>query len=360
MSPEQALGQKVDSRSDLFSVGVVLFHLVTGQRPFEADSLVTLMYRIAKEEPKPLEKLRGDLPPSLRRIITRCLKKQPEKRYQSGAELAEALGGLMQELNEQARESGAKRIVPLRVKWTLSMAAVVALTMAITSVFVTQRQHAALMTQVLDYGASLSRFMATESAVPVLSEDWIAIDIFVQEVMKTQDFRGITVVDHTGVVRASSNPQLVGRPHADPAGEALPSRDKSVKVIHYKDEAGVDTLDFQTPITFQGKSIGHAHLMLPEAPLSKVNRLTYAMMLVLLVVTVLAVTAATYILADRSAKPIRVLRKAMRDIARGKYERRIEQKRNDEFGLLFQSFDEMAAALQEKADGSAPPPSNPG
>jgi eukaryotic-like serine/threonine-protein kinase len=355
MSPEQAMGQKVDARSDLFSAGVVLFHLVTGQRPFEADSLVTLMLRIAKEEPKPLEKLRGDLPPSLRRIISRCLKKQPEKRYQSGAELAEALGNLMQEMNEQARESGAKRVVPLRVKWTLSMAAVVAITMAITSVFVTHRQHAALMTQVLDYGASLSRFMATESAVPVLSEDWIAIDIFVQEVMKTQDFRGISVVDHTGVVRASSNPQLVGQPHTDPVGEALQSRDRSTKVVRYKDETGFEVLDFQAPITFQGKNIGHAHLILPEEPLSKVAHLTHAMMVLLLVVTVVAVALATYILADQSSKPIRVLRKAMRDIARGKYERRIEQKRNDEFGLLYQGFDEMAAALQEKADGAAPP-----
>jgi len=69
MSPEQALGQKVDARSDLFSVGVVLFHLVTGKRPFEADSLLTLMNRIAKEDPTPIERLRGDVPPSLRRII---------------------------------------------------------------------------------------------------------------------------------------------------------------------------------------------------------------------------------------------------------------------------------------------------
>jgi len=212
---------------------------------------------------------------------------------------------------------------------------------------------------VLDYGGSLSRFMATESAVPVLSEDWIAIDTFVQEVMKTQDFRGITVVDHTGVVRASSNPQLLNQPHTDQAGEALPSRDNSTKVMRYKDGAGVDVLDFQAPITFQGKNIGHTHLVLPEQPLSAVNRLTHGMMILLLVVTVVSVAAATYILADQSSKPIRVLRKAMRDIARGKYERRIEQKRNDEFGLLYQTFDEMAAALQEKAEGaSAAPPQN--
>jgi serine/threonine-protein kinase len=359
MSPEQALGQKVDARSDLFSVGVVLFHLVTGKRPFEADSLLTLMNRIAKEDPTPIEKLRGDVPASMRRIIARCLKKQPDKRYRTGAELADALQALKHELIEQERDLSAKRIVPLRVRWTLVMAAVVAVTMAVTSVFVTQRQHAALMAQVVDYGASLSRFMATESAVPVLSEDWIAIEIFVQEVMKTQDFRGIAVVDHTGVVRASSDPQQLGLAHTDPKGETLPSRDKSVNVLRYKDAGDVAVLDFQAPINFQGRSIGHVHLQLPEQPLSRVNRLTYAMMIVLLLVTVASVALTTYILADRFSKPIRVVRKAMRDIARGKYERRIEQKRDDEFGLLYQGFDEMAAALQEKADGPASPSANP-
>jgi len=237
------------------------------------------------------------------------------------------------------------------------MAAVVAVTMAVSSLFVTQRQHAALVNQVVDYGGSLTRFLATESAVPVLSEDWIAIEIFVQEVMKTQDFRGITLVDHSGVVRASSDPQLVGKHHTDAAGERVPSRDKTITVTRYTDAAGVDVLDFQGPITFQGKNIGHAHLLLPVQPLSKVNRLTYATMAILLLITVLSVALATYVLADQSAKPIRVLRKAMRDFAKGKYERRIEQKRNDEFGLLYQSFDEMAATLQEKLETS--PPANP-
>ncbi len=61
MAPEQAMGGKVDGRADLFSAGVVLYELLTGHRPFEADSMVTLVMRIAKEEPKPMTQLRKDI-----------------------------------------------------------------------------------------------------------------------------------------------------------------------------------------------------------------------------------------------------------------------------------------------------------
>ena len=91
MSPEQAMGEQIDARSDLWSLGVVLYQLISGRRPFEAGTIVTLLYRIAKERPKPLAELRADIPASLRRIIARLLNKQPGKRFQSARELAEAL-----------------------------------------------------------------------------------------------------------------------------------------------------------------------------------------------------------------------------------------------------------------------------
>ena len=91
MSPEQALGEPIDARSDLWSVGVVLYQLVSGARPFEADTIVSLLYRIAHDSPKPVAELRADIPASLRRIVSRLLNKQPGKRFQSGKELAGAL-----------------------------------------------------------------------------------------------------------------------------------------------------------------------------------------------------------------------------------------------------------------------------
>lgn len=91
MSPEQVAGKKVDGRADIFSLGVTLYQLVTGHLPFEADSLGSLMYKIANEEhPKP-GKFRKGIPTCVSRIINKCMQKDPEHRYPTGGELAAAL-----------------------------------------------------------------------------------------------------------------------------------------------------------------------------------------------------------------------------------------------------------------------------
>ncbi len=91
MSPEQVAGKKVDGRADIFSLGVTLYQLVTGHLPFEADSLGSLMYKIANEaHPKP-GKFRKGLPPCVTRIINKCMQKDPANRYPNGGELAAAI-----------------------------------------------------------------------------------------------------------------------------------------------------------------------------------------------------------------------------------------------------------------------------
>jgi len=88
MSPEQLAGTKVDGRSDLFSLGVMLFQLVTGRLPFQGDSMATLMYKIANDQHPAPESLRPELPRCVGIIINRSLAKDREKRYQTGAQMA--------------------------------------------------------------------------------------------------------------------------------------------------------------------------------------------------------------------------------------------------------------------------------
>ncbi len=91
MSPEQARGLSADHRSDIYQVGVMLFEAVTGRRLFEADALYNLLHQHIAVAPPSASSLRGDVPPSLDAIIARCLEKDPERRFQSAAELAQAL-----------------------------------------------------------------------------------------------------------------------------------------------------------------------------------------------------------------------------------------------------------------------------
>jgi serine/threonine-protein kinase len=91
LSPEQIEGQKQDGRSDLFSLGVVLYEMITGVRPFAGNSLGEVCAQILTANPVRPSKLNPLLPAALDRILARCLAKNPDERYQSGNELARAL-----------------------------------------------------------------------------------------------------------------------------------------------------------------------------------------------------------------------------------------------------------------------------
>lgn len=91
MSPEQLAGQHVDGRSDLFSLGVTLFELLTGKQPFTGDSMAALMYQIANARHPDAVRLRSGLPGCMRQVFGRLLHKNPDKRYQTGEELQQAL-----------------------------------------------------------------------------------------------------------------------------------------------------------------------------------------------------------------------------------------------------------------------------
>jgi hypothetical protein len=91
MSPEQIRGAAIDTRSDLFSLGVILYELLSGRRPFARGSAVETMHAILNEEPADLAVEIPSLPPALDRVLFRCLEKDPEDRFQSARDLAFAL-----------------------------------------------------------------------------------------------------------------------------------------------------------------------------------------------------------------------------------------------------------------------------
>ncbi len=96
MSPEQTNGEPLDARSDIFAFGSVLYEVVTGELPFRAPSLLSTMHEIALHDPPPPSRIQPRVPQWLEQIILRCLRKQVAERYQSMAELLEALrsGGI--------------------------------------------------------------------------------------------------------------------------------------------------------------------------------------------------------------------------------------------------------------------------
>ncbi len=129
MSPEQAQGLPVDHRSDIFTLGILLYEMATGERPFRGNTNLSVLSSILKDTPRPASELRDDIPKPLARMIQRALEKRPEDRYQSTTDLRRDLEDLKRDVDSGelllASTAGRQRlVVPAagRRRWALPVA----------------------------------------------------------------------------------------------------------------------------------------------------------------------------------------------------------------------------------------------
>ena len=126
MSPEQLEGKEVDARSDIFSLGVMLYEMATGERPFKGDSSASLIAAIMSHRPREVDSLRAELPHHLSRIVRHCLEKEPTKRFQSALDVRNELLDLHREESLSAAVPVAPEQGPpkTRNRWSLVAVAV--------------------------------------------------------------------------------------------------------------------------------------------------------------------------------------------------------------------------------------------
>ncbi len=119
LSPEQIRGEELDGRSDIFSLGVVLYELLSGKRPFDGDTITTLVYQILHKDPPPISTLRGDLPPRVETLLNAMLAKDSAERLATAGLVAEELAAIERELPEETLAGPAagntERFIPTRV-----------------------------------------------------------------------------------------------------------------------------------------------------------------------------------------------------------------------------------------------------
>ena len=351
MSPEQALGLSVDRRSDLFSLGVVLYEMVTGKPAFGGAGLATLAIQIAQEQPMSIDGMVRDCPKGLRFIIEKLLAKKPEQRFADGEQVRAAL---LRELEaRKIDEPSRRRGLALRIKLPMILVSATAIALAFSVHGTLRRERVALEHMALSSGASITGFVTSNAALlvadnaglPAEQQDWAPLQAFVDNAARGSDVRALVVSDDHGVVRAASNHAMIGTRYAAPAGEARVAFDGGADVSATETAAG---FRFVRPIRYAGADFGKIDLVVDREELDAAARGARDLLLGLAILVMCVVTLISYLSGRLIAMPVQRLARALDDAAAGGFSFRISHNRRDEFGGLFDAFNAMADALSAR------------
>jgi serine/threonine protein kinase/HAMP domain-containing protein len=339
MSPEQAMGLPVDKRSDLFSLGSVIYEMAVGKPAFPANGLASLAIQIAQGAPIPIEKAVADCPQGLSFVIRKLLAKKPVDRFVSAGAVRDALA-LELDTVRQDRDI-RRRGLALRVKLSLTMAVTAAVAMGSGVGVVLDRQRSALETMAFTSASSMTNFvarnvgvrMAENAGLPADEQDWMPLQAFAETAVAQGDVRLMTVADDRGFIRASNKKALVGRHLAMPANADTAMLD-------------ADGLRFTRLVHYAGHNFGRIDMLLSRDSLDDAMHTAQILLLALSVFVVLVVGAASYVTAHQLSSPIRRLTKALGDAAEGNTAFRLSHKRRDEIGKLFDTFNDLAENME--------------
>jgi tRNA A-37 threonylcarbamoyl transferase component Bud32 len=353
MSPEQALGLPVDHRADLFSLGVVLYEMVTGKVAFPGTALATLAIQIAQEKVEPIDRCTADCPPGLRFIIDKLLCKKPEQRFTDGEALERALA---REIVAHDDKPGAKRGLALRFKLPLTLAVVTAAALLACTTTTLARERRTLEQMAITSGGSIASFVTNNAAVVAAEnaglganeQDWSALQAFATTAARDPEIRDLIVADTSGVIRAAGDPRLVGRRYRPTAGEAVMPSGGASTVSAAADAGKGAGIRFVHPILYAGARFGTVDLVVRRAGLDAAIDGARASLMLLSLVVMLAVLLVGYLSGAMVARPLARLRKALDEAAGAAFALRISHRRGDEFGAAFDAFNRAAAAIEPR------------
>ena len=358
MSPEQALGLPVDNRSDLFSLGVVLYEMVTGKVAFPGMGLATLAIQIAQEQVEPIDRSAADCPSGLRFIVDKLLAKKPEGRFANGQQLAQAL---LRELATTTEKPVVRRGLPLRLKLPLVLVTVTAAALLVSVGTVLDRERETLEHMAFVSGGSIAAFVTNNAAVlaadnaglPADQQDWTSLQAFVGAAARDEGIRDVIVADSGGIIRAASDTRLIGRRYLSVRGEAMIARSGKAAMTGVREHGKDVGLRFVRPIRYAGADFGTVDLVLKRNALDTALDNARLLLIVLAFVVMGVVLAIGYASGAMVARPLRRLTRALDEAAQADFALRLSHTRRDEFGAAFDAFNRAAAAVEPRLAGTA-------
>ncbi|WP_066531674.1 serine/threonine-protein kinase [Sphingobium tyrosinilyticum] len=354
MSPEQALGLAVDARSDLFSLGVVLYEMVTGKIAFTGTGLATLAIQIAQEQPLEIARHVPDCPKGLRFLIGKLLAKKPDQRFADAAQVAQALRREFDAATGDLDQRQEGRMQRYRMPFLLGLSTLLALGTGVD--FVVQREKAVMQEMALTSGSSIASFVARNAALhvaenagrPAAEQDWAPLQAFAVAAASDPSLRHLVIADERNIIRAASNPRLLGTRYQAATAEAPLSSAAGSAVTQTR-----GGFRFVQPVRYAGVPFGKVDVVIERGSLDMAQRTATLLLagFAVFVTLVLAICSAASVRIW--SRPLRRLRRALDDVTAGNLSFRISHRRKDEIGGLFDSLNRMVASLADRHDNVA-------
>ena len=343
MSPEQAFGLELDNRSDLFSLGAVLYEAMTGTPVFRGTSLATLALQITQRKPDPLSRTLPGCPRGMQHLVDKLLAKEPAKRFTTGAAVAEAL---RRELEACQAPAEGRRGLSLQARLTLVTGAVIGVVLIASVWLILQRQYRTMEEMALTAGSVTTNFLASNVALRAAEnagleagqQDWAPVQAFIETASRDYGIQQIVMVDAAGIVRGASDQGLLGRPYRPAGAEtALPGRRNQAVTM----TAGEDFRFVQT-ILYAGRPFGSIAVVVSGEELKAAAAGSRNLLIGLSTALFGVVLLLSYLIGRSITGPLRKLKRSLDEAARGNGDLRISHNRRDEFGALYDAFNALA------------------
>ena len=342
MSPEQLAGGVPDSRSDLYSMGVVFYQLVFGTLPFEASSIRNLVDLIQKSE---VDLTASKCPHAIKKVIRRLLHKKPTFRYSSAGELVKQLNAVSVELSTKDPKWSEK----ITSTWRYTAIVATALsTLLVALLAFTLNDLSTSLSEVLgSYGRMLVQQTKEQVDEALLLGDDLALGITVERLSNNDEIEYLYVTDHEGLIKASKQPDMMGKVYRPPLDLVRVEQAQNVNIFQLKrDEHGNRIYHLTSPILFNGKEIGAVVMGLSANSVADVwTRTAWALGLFILIACIM-ITAIVYYLCRFFTRQFSQLGQALQSLYVGNYYTRLHVDRIDEIGYAKRQFNELAEQME--------------
>jgi serine/threonine-protein kinase len=342
MSPEQLAGKTPDQRSDLYSLGVVMYQLVFGNLPFEASTIRDLVALIQASD---VNLSTSHCPHAVKKVIRRLLHKKASFRYSNATELRQQLSALELELSHSSNR-WSERITATWL-YTAAVAGVFSIVLLGFLMFTLNDLSKNLSGVLSDYGSMLVQQTKDQVDEALLLGDDLALNAMTEQVAKNDQIEYLYITDHSGVVKATTASTGVGTTYKTPSALEPLGLNQGSRVGQITPAGEGDRIyHFNSPITFNGKQIGSVIIGLSAHSIDDVWWRTTTVLGLFILFACLSIPALVYVICRFFTNEFKQLGKALQGLYVGNYFTRLPVSKIDEVGYAKRQFNELAEQME--------------